>query len=164
MWKNSIKLESQVLVIPFTYVTLLSLVFYSVLGRMDLLNFISTWVSCSMLSIFTQDIQNTHWRKQLQWWKKLILSSKSVSEFYSINTQLQGPQRCVSSVFSDNVQTLLYTLQSLLKDYPNLKDKINTQAISTKPNESLHSLCRGRTLTPDAYELGEFPKFPNYLN
>ena len=87
---------------------------------------------------------------------------QDVKEFYSINTQ--GPQGCVSSVFSDNVQTLLYTLQSLLKDYPNLKDKINTQAISTKPNESLHSLFRGRTLTPDAYELGEFPKFPNYLN
>ena len=59
-------------------------------------------------------------------------------------------------MFSDNVQTLLvqtllHTLQSLLKDFPHLKDKISTQAISTKPNESLHSLFRGRTLTPDAY-------------
>ena len=80
---------------------------------------------------------------------------QDVKEFYSVSTQLQGPQGCVSSVFSDNVQTLLHTLQSLLKDYPYLKEKISTQAISTKPNESLHSLFRGRTLSPDAYEFGE---------
>ena len=83
---------------------------------------------------------------------------EDVKDFYSINTQLQGPQGCVSSVFSDNIQTLLHTLQSLLpllKDFPHLKDKISTQAISTKPNEYLFFLFRGRTLTPDAYEFGE---------
>ena len=51
---------------------------------------------------------------------------EDVKDFYSINTQLQEPQGCVSSVFSDYVQTLLHVLQSLLKDFPHLKDKIRT--------------------------------------
>ncbi len=78
-----------------------------------------------------------------------------IKESYHINTQLQGPQGCVSAVFSGNVDNLLHTLKSLLKDYPSLKDKISTRAISTKQNESLHALIRWRTLTPDAYEFGE---------
>ena len=62
---------------------------------------------------------------------------QDVKEFYSVSTQLQGPQGCVSSVFSDNVQTLLHTLQSLLKDYPYLKEKISTQAIQVQSQMNL---------------------------
>ena len=57
---------------------------------------------------------------------------QDVKEFYSINTQLQGPQGCVSSVFSDNVQTLLYTLQSLLKDYEEMHQKVISKATFSK--------------------------------
>ena len=64
---------------------------------------------------------------------------EDVKDFYSINTQLQGPQGCVSFVFSDNVQTFLHTLQSLLKDFPHLKDEISTEAISTERGQM--NLC-----------------------
>ena len=74
---------------------------------------------------------------------------------YSLSSKPQGPQGFVSAVFQDNIQSLLEVLQSLRDDYPGLVDSISTKSISTKPNESVFSLTRGRVLTPDPFQFGE---------
>ena len=40
-------------------------------------------------------------------------------------------------------------------DYPQYVDSISTDSISTKPNELVFSITRGRVLTPDPFKFGE---------
>ena len=82
-----------------------------------------------------------------------------IKEEFKLNINLQGPQGCVSSVYSSNVSKHVSILEALRDDYPDQKAEIRTSAIGTKPNESTFSLIRGRQLTPDAFEFGRiFPK------
>ena len=82
-----------------------------------------------------------------------------IKEEFKLNINLQGPQGCVSSVYSSNVSKHVSILEALRDDYPDQKAEIRTSAIGSKPNESTFSLIRGRQLTPDAFEFGRiFPK------
>ena len=74
---------------------------------------------------------------------------------YSLSCKPQGPQGFVSAVFQDNIKSLLEVLQSLRDDYPQHVDSISTESISTKPNELVFSITRGRVLTPDPFQFGE---------
>ena len=84
---------------------------------------------------------------------------QDIREEFNLHTQLQGPQGCVSSVYSSNVAKHVKILQALRDTYPEIKSEIKTSAIGTKPNESTFSLVRGEQLTPDAFEFGRiYPK------
>ena len=87
------------------------------------------------------------------------LCKQGIREEFNLHTQLQGPQGCVSSVYSSNVAKHVKILQALRDTYPEIKSEIKTSAIGTKPNESTFSLVRGEQLTPDAFEFGRiYPK------
>lgn len=84
-----------------------------------------------------------------------IKTKEDVKQIYKLQMKPQGPQGCVSTVFTDNVTTAVFVLETLITEYPETVHKMRTKSIQTKVIESIFSLTRHHNLTPDPYEFGQ---------
>ena len=69
------------------------------------------------------------------------------------NRNMQGPESCVSTVFSSCVDMMVESISSLLSDFPDIASDISPEMLSTKPNESFFSSSREKVVTPDPLEM-----------
>ena len=74
---------------------------------------------------------------------------------YGLKMKPQGPQGCVSTVFTDNLSTAIFVLETLISEYPESVKKMRTKSISTKVIECIFALTRQHNVTPDPFEFGQ---------
>ena len=67
---------------------------------------------------------------------------------FNNDRSMQGPEGCVSSIFSSCLEMLFNCLESILRDFPQVADSFSPVVLSTKPNESFFSAVREKQLTP----------------
>ena len=78
-----------------------------------------------------------------------------VKQRYGLKMKPQGPQGCVSTVFTDNLSTAIFVLETLISEYPESVKKMRTKSISTKVIECIFALTRQHNVTPDPFEFGQ---------
>ena len=97
--------------------------------------------------------------KEVQRFHIKTKSDARILNGFEPNRNMQGPESCVSTVFSSCLDMIVESISSLLSDFPDISSAISPEILSTKPNESFFFSTRERVLTPDSLEMAcIFPK------